>query len=693
MSFLSKRGSDRHVQTVRIEGACAAEDSADGFPVAHVRFDNWNGSTFLPIADVASFRTASDPAAGSIHLRPYAEGAPLGVGGMQVGSSGRVGINVTGEPMYDLDVDGSIGCRVLYSDALVNGYVRAGAQVPHTGFDLDVAGDIRARSVLARHYIASASAGVPYTPGPLSAYPGRDVSSTSDVSVAGSDTEGIISLVYQAQEEGVQHSGDAPLVHLATVVFDVPLPSFVTVGAHDEAAASLEFAAYAIPRPYGFDLAASRMVVPRLAPGSLYRWAYVSARIPSPPYPSQLVPPTPAQRWTAGPSVSPGPDLGSAAAVNVLGTDSVGIVRVTMGAEAPAADQPPRNASHLATVHFMAPVSVEDATITTVLVTPWNYPTVSVLAGSGLRRCSLDSCASVLEDGSGFELFARIDARYFTPYATYTWAYVISVSDPGSVASASATVHPQSVGDSAVAECEAHSNGRGTITLLTGDPPVAEQASDQAVPFVSVRDVAGVTSASSIVVLPANREAASIARLTAALPSENAGFDFMVSTTPPQTPFWPHTMYRWVFCIQGVPHAPPLYPSVAFGPALGSGGAVRVLGNDVAGRVDVMFGVAQGIEPSDPDETVNDTDGTWWGALAANSDHIASVLFARRCQNTPIVQTTCARSPNDATTLPGLVIESGKGGWGFDMYMKSIDRLAIRPFRVYTWNYSSIAIS
>jgi hypothetical protein len=704
MSFLSKRTAERHAQVVRVEGALGDQDF-DEQPVAIVRLDNYDyqTGTYIPIGDVAGFRTSDNPPNGRMHLRPYTQGVPTDTSGLSVTHTGKVGIGVT-DPIYMLDVGGSIGCTTLYSDNIVNGYTRIGNPTNSTGVDLDVAGDVRCREIWSRRIISSAFSGAVVSVPPPTANAGTASGTGSDVSIAGTDSEGVISIVFSqdadARAQAFSNTHGSTFVLLASITLGQPMPCAAQLTAIDSAAASIGCDTYALPTVIGFDVVVSRSALSRFASGSLYRWAYTSAAIPRPPFPSRALPTTANEAVGPYPVISAGEDVVAGGLVHIIGTDTAGIVRAMFGANGPKRGLEPFGIAHVASVRFGTPQKVPH--LTSVITSPWSQAAINAAVGAGVRRKPGSVAAVVLADGTGFDLLlGALDTRDYAPHAVYTWSYLVetypdsatetSPTQPGSAN----TLIEAAAGQNATASVSVIRPGAGVVTLISGDPPTTDMGCEPTVPLVTVIGIEGMGSGAAVCLSAANAAAAALPRSVSALLAAGGGFCMHISSSPPHPPLWPHTEYRWNFLARGVPRPRPTTPVIWFGTGLGSGGAVRIVGTDTSGSIDVLF------PPSTTPFfrlvlSATLRQSRWYSAAlstARKPAHVASVAFAVRYLHPISVQVTCSRCPGAQNTAPTPIASPSVGGAGFDIFLSGYERERVQPHAIYSWSYFVIGTS
>lgn len=700
MSFLSRRTHELHSQLVRIEGNVPASRVEDGPSVALLRFDNYDASsdTYTGMGDVAAFRSPDDPNNGRMRIRAYQAGDP--VDALSVTGEGYVGVG-TNSPRSTLDVVGTLTTKNLSVEELVTIlHARIGNAASSHGVDVDVAGDVRCRTILAQRLISSAFSGSPI-PVPLPvAFPGVGSGASSDVSVSGNDTCGVISIVFSEDAAEREHTrvrtkGSSTVV-LACVNFGQPLPAAVRLIACDEASASIGSEVYGAPTMVGFDVVVSRAALTRFASGSLYRWAFVSAPIPRPPFPSHPVRGV-LQNDDPPAFVRIGEDIKPGGAVRLLGTDSVGVVRIMFGAHLPEKRNEPFGTSHVASIDFYKEYTSAQAV---VIVAPWSERAIEASVGAGVRRKPGSAAALLRADGSGFELMiSSVDDRDLVPYGVYAWSYMVLRTDDSAPSSPSdqAKAEPlMPTGPGATASVQIVRPGAGIISLLTGDPPPSELGSEPILALIDIKWIPDIGSGTPVVLSPANAAAASLSRPLSAIPHSLAGFAVCTMASPPQAPLWPHTRYTWFFAAVGMSRHLPTTPTIWYGTALGSGGGVRIRGTDTAGTIEAFFG-PNSAPFARLASLASARAARWWPkarGVSTRPAHIASVIFSVRYDNPVSVQLTASRCPESATEpSPSLIACVRQGGSAFDLFLSSRERGRLQPFVVYSWSYVVIAAS
>ena len=659
MSFLSGRSGQRQTQLVRFEGELDSDGAQQGDATVMLRFDNYqlDQATATPIGDVSAIGTGTGEGAPNarILVRPYAGAAPTDAGVLSVTSDGRVGVG-TASPERVLDVRGDAAFSSLHSDTLFSKYARIGDVLLSSGVDVDVVGDVACRAAKTRRLISSLHAGSDSNVLPsIAASAGTGAGDFADVSVSGTDASGVISVV---MGELVNLRPRPPLVRLALVTLGQPMPCAVCLTAHDESAAALGVAVFAQPTLVGFDLLIPRDALVRLASGCLYRWSYVSAAIPRP---SNQAHGTSTPQANASPVVRVGESVNSDGAARIIGTDVAGIVQVNFGAREPFIGPAPEGVSHAASIKFGSPS--QDTAVPIILLSAWSD-------NAALIAQRKPPCATASESGDGFDIYiGGMDERSYIPYAVYTWSYYVLHSS--SKANTDAGAHADlAAGDNATAHVRLRDQelggGAGELVLVTGDPPSADMNASPTVPIASVTGIPGVLAGAPVCIVPGNAVAADLARHIAAVPVTD-GFQLRVPSIPPQAPLWPHTLYKWYFSAVGIPRPPPTTPTVWFSYGTGFGGAVRVVGTDMAGSFDIVFG--------------NAPRSLSWRLLG-----VATVVFSLRYTHPVTVQLTCSGHP-ELGPVPPLVVKPCKHGSGFQVCVKATDRRKLLQHVRYQWSY------
>ena len=684
MSFLSKRTMSRHKQVVRVEGVADPTEASDGDPVAMVRFDNYNANNdtaataIEPLGDIAAFRTDSEPPDGRMEIRPYAKGVPSTSTGVSVLSDGRVGIGVQ-NPAYRLDVAGDVRCTSLYAQ---NGF-RVGNNDTSIGADIDIAGDVLCRRVWMRRLVSSAFASAVGRIADPVAFPSAGWTPGADVSVSGTATHGVISMVFPPsnveRERVLIATRGLAMIAIARVVMPQPMPCAVCLTAFDDAAAGLCHDVYALPTIVGFEVVISRRALSRFSNGMLYRWSFVAAGLPRPPMTPRPEPAFSTTPIPTSPAVTPGADLPFDCLVRAVGTDDAGLIRVAMRTTPMPRRDDSHGAYHIATVTFAT--KLESGSAGVVLVAPWSRSAIASAVGAGIRRKPGSAAGIVRSDGTSFDLFLGcIDSRDHLPYTTYTWSYFLRRADEGPDqekidAMARARAQPEAAaGESSLAEAKAIGDGLGTVTLVTGD--VNELDGQRAtVPIVTAFDLHGVGSGSPVVICAANTAAASIVRSVSVQLVGPRSFSIRIATSPPSPPLWPHTRYIWTFASDGTNRPPPTTPLVWVGKGLTSGDAVRLIGTDVCGRIDIAFGPRAARRP----------------VRRRHGAHIATVVFSVRYEEPVSVVLTCAS--DTAVDVPTLVAYPRPDHAGFEVYASAKGHGRILPYTSWSWSYTAMGAS
>ena len=359
--------------------------------------------------------------------------------------------------------------------------------------------------------------------------------------------------------------------------------------------------------------------------------------------------------------------------ISIVGTLEAGVVQIVCGATVPNSSYGESlRVAHIATVTL----GRVPALPLLVTVSAWTDATANAFGAS--------AAAVSNGDGSAFDIVARMSGVH-TPHTIYAWSYAVTV--PGESQEPIASTGP-AAGAGAVISVSARFSiaflgGSGTVSVVTGDPPMSELGSNRFAQIARVRNLAWTSSGGALCLAPANAAAASIVRPIAIIAAFQ-GFELTIAASPPQSPLWPHTKYTWSFKTVGLPRNPvSITPSVWLYSGLGCGGAARVTGTDMAGTLDILFGKL----PVKYAKRRASTRGNKPYLHRWRVTPLASVVFASRYADMGVgVQLTCIRAP-EWSGVPFPIAVTHNNETGFDVVLDGAARRKVLSNAIYSWSY------